>query len=312
MSPTGRLAPSPTGYLHLGHARSFLLAYWHARSRAGRLVLRLEDLDVERVQPGAIEATLRDLEWLGLDWDGAPHIQSTQRAPIEAAALELLQRGLAYPCTCTRREIQEALSAPQQGVEKACYPGTCRDRYASIEEARAQSGREPALRLRVPPGPLSLHDEFCGEFTSDVALEVGDFPILSRMGHPSYQLAVVVDDARMGVNEVLRGDDLLSSAARQWHLQRALGLAHPRWWHVPLVVDEHGRRYAKRSDDLALQELRARGVDPRHLVAWVARRSGFEDCEPSWPRELTARFDLARVPRAPVVCTAADLAELGS
>ena len=310
---TGRLAPSPTGHLHLGHARSFLLAWWHARSRGGRLVLRLEDLDVERVKPGMLEATLSDLEWLGLDWDGAPVVQSAHTEAFEAAVATLLARGLAYPCVCTRKEISEAQSAPHLGQEKGRYPGTCRGRYASLEEARARSGREPAVRLVVEPGPVELVDEFCGPFTADVAAEVGDFPIARRAGAPAYQLAVVVDDARGGIDEVVRGDDLLSSAARQWLLQRALGLPHPRWWHVPLVTDAAGRRLAKRSDALSLAELRARGVEARAVVSWVARQSGLagEAREPRSACDFLAGFRIDRVPRTPVLCTPAHLAELG-
>lgn len=310
---TGRLAPSPTGHLHLGHARSFLLAWWHARSRGGRIVLRLEDLDVERVKPGMLDGTLRDLEWLGLDWDGEIVIQSAHAEAFEAAVATLLERGIAYPCVCTRKEIAQAQSAPHDGQEKSRYPGTCRARFASLAQARARSGREPAVRLLVEPGRLEFVDEFRGPFSADVAAEVGDFPIARRAGAPAYQLAVVVDDARGGIDEVVRGDDLVSSAARQWLVQRALGLPHPRWWHVPLVTDAEGRRLAKRSDDLSLAELRARGVDARAVVSWVARRSGLVEAarEPRAAAEFLSEFRIERVPREPVHCASADLAELG-
>jgi len=308
---TGRLAPSPTGHLHLGHARSFLLAWWHARARGGRIVLRLEDLDVERVKPGMIQDTRADLEWLGLDWDGELWIQSEHAHAFDEAVRQLLARGLAYPCVCTRKEIAESQSAPHAGAEKARYPGTCRGKYATLEAARQASGRDPAVRLLVQPGRLELVDEFCGPFSADVHAEAGDFPIARRAGAVAYQLAVVVDDARQSVGEIVRGDDLLSSAARQWLVQQALGLPHPRWWHVPLVTDEHGRRLAKRSDDVSLARIRAAGIDPRALIAWVARRSGIADAVPSSARELLPRFAIERVPRAPVRCGPADLAELG-
>jgi len=307
----GRLAPSPTGHLHLGHARSFLLAWWHARARGGRIVLRLEDLDVERVKPGLQGETRRDLEWLGLDWDGEAWVQSEHAEAFDVAVHELLARRLAYPCVCTRKEIAEAQSAPHAGAEKARYPGTCRGKYASLEEARAASGRDPAVRIVVEPGRLDLFDEFSGPFSADVHAEVGDFPIARRAGAVAYQLAVVVDDARQEVNEVVRGDDLLSSAARQYLVQQALGLPHPRWWHVPLVTDEAGRRLAKRSDDISLARLRSAGIDPRALVAWVARRSGIEAREPAAARDLVGSFDMARVPREPVCCGREALAELG-
>lgn len=308
---TGRLAPSPTGHLHLGHARSFLLAWWHARARNGRIVLRLEDLDVERVKPGMIADTRRDLEWLGLDWDGEVWIQSEHAQGFDSAVQQLLGRGLAYPCVCTRKEIAESQSAPHAGTDKARYPGTCRGKYATIDEARADTGRDPAVRLIVQPGRLELVDEFAGPFVQDVHADAGDFPIARRAGAVAYQLAVVVDDARQQVGEVVRGDDLLPSAARQWLVQQALGLPHPRWWHVPLVTDEHGRRFAKRSDDVSLARLRSAGIDPRALVAWVARRSGIEAPEPASAREFTPAFDMARVPREPVRCTPEALAELG-
>ena len=311
---TGRLAPSPTGHLHLGHARSFLLAWWHARSRGGRIVLRLEDLDVERVKPGALEDTRRDLEWLGLDWDGEVWIQSEHVEAFEAAVRSLLERGLAYPCVCTRKEIAEAQSAPHDaapGAEKSRYPGTCRGKYPSLDAARRATDRDPAVRLLVEPGRLDLVDEFSGPFSVDVQAETGDFPIARRAGAPAYQLAVVVDDARQEVTEIVRGDDLLSSAARQHLVQRALRLPHPRWWHVPLVTDAAGVRLAKRSDSVSLARLRAAGLDPRELVRWVARRSGIDAPERASARELLPRFDMARVPREPLRCLPQDLAELG-
>ncbi len=333
---TGRLAPSPTGHLHLGHARSFLLAWWHARSRGARIVLRLEDLDVERVKPGMIADTRADLEWLGLDWDGELWIQSEHAQAFDEAVQQLLARGLAYPCVCTRKEIAEAMSAPHDAprtpisastsdpgssglpgsapdpaAEKSRYPGTCRGKYATLEEARRATGRDPAVRLIVHPGRLDLVDEFAGPFSSDVHADVGDFPIARRAGAVAYQLAVVVDDARQGVGEIVRGDDLLSSAARQWLVQQALGLPHPKWWHIPLVTDEHGRRLAKRSDDLSLAKIRAARIDPRQLVTWVARRSGIEAREPASARDLAPQFDMARVPREPVRCDGKALAELG-
>jgi glutamyl-tRNA synthetase len=305
----GRLAPSPTGRLHLGHARSFLLAWWHARSRGGQIVLRMEDLDRERVKAGMSDGVLRDLEWLGLDWDGSVRVQSEDVEPMRAALRALIDRGLAYACVCTRKEIREAQSAPHAGAESERYPGTCRGRFASLEEAERFAGRAPAVRFRVAPGQVEIDDEFAGRFTCDVEHESGDFPIARGLDAFAYQLAVVVDDARMGVNEIVRGDDLLPSAARQKLLQDALSLPHPRWFHVPLVVDESGRRLAKRSDDLSLATLRERGVDARRVVAWIARRSGFAADEPCTASELTPSFDMKSVPHASVVVGPGDMAE---
>jgi glutamyl-tRNA synthetase len=300
-APVGRLAPSPTGRLHVGHARSFLLAWWHARSRGGRIVLRIEDLDRARVRPGAVEDCLRDLEWLGLDWDGEPLLQSADTAPLQAAALELLARGQAYACTCSRKDIEAALSAPHAGDAETRYPGTCRDRYASPAAAEAETGQSAGIRFRVPPGPVLWEDGLHGTVASDVAAEVGDFLVARRDGVFAYQLAVVVDDARQGVDEVVRGDDLVPSTARQGLLQEALGLPSPRWHHVPLVVDASGRRLAKRDDDLALSTLRAAGADPRLLVAWAARSAGRDVGERVSAAELVEGFVLADVARAPAV-----------
>jgi glutamyl-tRNA synthetase len=310
-SVVGRLAPSPTGHLHLGHARSFLVAWWHARARGGRIVLRIEDLDVERVKPGMIDETLRDLEWLGLDWDGEPWLQSRGLAAIQAAAESLVARGQAYPCVCTRAEIEAAQSAPHGPDAAGRYPGTCRGKYTSLAAAEHATGRKAALRFVVPPGPVTIADGVLGEHTFDVSRDAGDFPILRRAGAPAYQLAVVVDDARQGVTEVVRGADLVDSAARQKLLQQALALESPRWWHIPLVVDATGRRFAKRSDDIALARLRASGIDARAVVAWVARRSGIADAEHGSAAEFAPRFAMSRLPHEPVVVTAEAFAELG-
>jgi len=299
--PIGRLAPSPTGLLHVGHARSFLLAWWSIRSRGGTLRLRLEDLDTSRVKPGMEEACLRDLEWLGLDWDGPLLRQSERRDELLGVAHQLLRDGRAYPCVCTRREIAEALSAPHGPLAGGVYPGTCRGQYADLESARRASGREPALRLQVEPGVVRVRDLLAGELAQDVAREVGDFPITSRDGQPAYQLAVVVDDAHQGVTEVLRGDDLLESTPRQRYLQELLGLEVPTWVHVPLVLDVDGQRLAKRHDALSLEALRGAGIDPRCLVCWLARSAGLPAPERATAAELVALYDPASIPREAVI-----------
>ncbi|MCC6215086.1 MAG: tRNA glutamyl-Q(34) synthetase GluQRS [Polyangiaceae bacterium] len=295
----GRLAPSPTGHLHVGHAWAFLLAWWSARARGGRVVLRLEDLDTSRARPALADDVRRELEWLGLDWD-AERLQSRGRDRLVAAAEALAARGLAYPCTCTRGDLARSASAPHAGDAEPRYPGTCRDRYTSAAEATRASGRAPCLRLRVPPGPVAFRDEHHGPQAFDVLAEVGDFPVCRRDGVPAYQLAVVVDDAADGVTEVVRGADLLPSTARQLLLQRALSLPVPTWRHVPLVVDAAGRRLAKRSDDLALATLRAAGADPRAIVEWAARAAGLGALGRARADELTPRFSWADVPRAPI------------
>lgn len=299
-APVGRLAPSPTGLLHLGHARTFLLAFWHTRSRAGQLLLRMEDLDGPRAEMRFADAALRDLTWLGLDWDGPVFVQSSGLERLNTAVASLIAQGKAYPCVCSRGDIRNAQSAPHAGALEPRYPGTCRGLYSSLAEAERQSGRAAGARLLVPEGSITIHDGVSGVSTWDVARDVGDFLIAKRDKAPAYQLAVAVDDHAQGVTEVLRGADLLPSAARQWHVQHALGLAHPAWFHVPLVTDGAGRRLAKRENDLSLAELRGGGTDPRAIVAWVARSSGIAVEDRVTAREVTPHFQLAAVPKAPV------------
>jgi glutamyl-tRNA synthetase len=303
-SPVGRLAPSPTGLLHLGHARTFLLAFWHIRARGGRLLMRMEDLDGPRAEMRFADAALTDLEWLGLDWDGPVLVQSTELLRLNAAVAALIDAGKAYPCVCSRGDIRSAQSAPHADSPEPRYPGTCRGRYSSFAEAERQSGRAAGARLLVPEGSVAIEDGVTGTSTWDVARDVGDFLIAKRDKAPAYQLAVVVDDHAQGVNEVLRGADLLPSAARQWHVQDALHLPHPAWFHVPLVTDASGRRLAKREADLSLAELRAGGTDPRAIVAWAARSAGIPISERVTPAEVTPHFRLATLPKEPVALDA--------
>lgn len=289
--PTGRLAPSPTGLLHLGHARTFLLAWWSARSQGGAIRMRIDDLDRERSTQEYGEQALFDLEWLGLDWDGPPEYESAGVESMQRAIRTLIEQGHAYPCSCTRTEVRDAQQAPQQGVYEVRYPGTCAQRARSLEQAEQESGRAPAIRLRVPAGPIDFFDGVFGPQSHDVQAEIGDFVIARRDGSPAYQLAVVCSDASQRVTEVVRGADLLPSAARQLILQRLLGLPEPRWQHVPLVEDPNGRRLAKRARDLDLRELRERGVDPRTIVAWAARSAGLQVPARTTAREVLPVFD---------------------
>jgi glutamyl-tRNA synthetase len=309
--PVGRLAPSPTGFLHLGHARSFLLAYWHARSRAGFLKLRLDDLDGERCRPEFADAALFDLEWLGLEWDGPVYRQSQGRNAMIRAAVGLVARSLAYPCVCSRSEIRALQNAPHGDDGEQRYPGTCRGRYRSLAAAEGETSRPAGIRFIVADAPVTIADGFAPATTFDVAAQSGDFLIARRDGRPAYQLAVVLDDAHQGVTEVVRGSDLLASTARQRLLQSALGLTAPRTFHVPLVVDASGRRLAKRADDLSLRDLRASGIDARAIVAWAARSAGIDAPERVGVGEVTSVFDLERVPRDPVVVTERTVQSLG-
>ncbi|MFO1077636.1 MAG: tRNA glutamyl-Q(34) synthetase GluQRS [Planctomycetota bacterium] len=261
----GRLAPSPTGALHLGNARTFLLAWLSVRSRGGTLLLRIEDIDGPRNKRGAGEAAIADLAWLGLDWDGEPVLQSARTALYAAAVERLVAAGQVYPCVCSRKEVEEAGSAPHEaGDDGPVYPGTCRGRYADLGAARAATGREAALRFLVDVGAVPFDDLFAGPQPGRIR---GDFVIQKRDGDPAYQLAVVVDDAAQGVTEVVRADDLLPSTPRQLLLYGALGLRPPVFAHVPLVIGADGLRLAKRHGDTSLRHLRERGRPPRRSSA---------------------------------------------
>ncbi|HTM44927.1 MAG TPA: tRNA glutamyl-Q(34) synthetase GluQRS [Polyangiaceae bacterium] len=309
---TGRLAPSPTGLLHLGHVRTFVLAWCSARSRAGRLLLRFDDLDAQRSKPEFADAALEDLAWLGLDWDEPITWQSSQQDRYAVALQQLTDMGLCYPCVCSRLDVQDAVAAPHQGQEglEPHYPGTCRGLFASLEEARRKTGKAASLRYRVPEGFVEFDDRVWGPQRIDVAQSVGDFVVARRDGTAAYQLAVVVDDAAAGVTEVVRGADLLESTARQWLLQRSLGLAHPNWAHLPLLLDDQGRRLAKRSDSLSIRALRQAGCDPQRVVAWIARSVGLGVGDKCWPRELLSGFDLAKIAAEPERNTAPKMTAL--
>jgi glutamyl-tRNA synthetase len=295
----GRLAPSPTGALHLGNARTFLLAWLSVRARGGTILLRVEDIDGPRVKPGAIAATVADLRWLGLDWDGDAVLQSSRLTDYAAAVAKLLAASRIYPCVCTRSEIEDAASAPHESADDGpVYPGTCRGRFASIEAACVETGREPALRFRVDREAVPFEDAFHGPQHGRVA---GDFVVQKRDGGPAYQLAVVVDDADQGVTDVVRADDLLPSTPRQLLLYGALGLPPPRFCHVPLVVGEDGLRLAKRHGDTSLRWLRDQGVTADRLVGHLAFLCGLrQKGAKCTARELLADFDLDKLPRQPV------------
>ncbi len=304
----GRLAPSPTGGLHLGHARTFLIAWLAARHRGGRVILRIEDLDASRVRADAAEQAVVDLEWLGLDWDegpdrpgpSAPYIQS-QRLTLYENALERLKAAESvYPCTCTRADIARASSAPHPEDEGPTYPGTCTGRSAG--EAKNLGDRPFCWRFRVLAGAVEWNDVFLGQQRLDPARLGGDFIVARHTVGPSYQLAVVVDDAAMAVNQVIRGNDLVPSTPRQILLYRSLELPVPRFGHVALAVGSDGRRLAKRDGSLKLANLRLAGVDPRRLVGAILRSCDWSaDGAPASPREAIGRYDPARLPPTPWV-----------
>ena len=274
-SGTGRYAPSPSGDLHLGNLRTAILAWAMARRGGKPFYVRVEDLD--RVRPGAAERQLADLQAMGLDWDVSPGsaaestegkeagvlYQSTRLAAYERAVQRLREAGLVYECYCTRREIQEASSAPH-GAPGA-YPGTCRGlSEAQREERRAQ--RPPALRLRAERTSYTVHDDFYGLYTG----LVDDFVLVRNDGTYAYNLTSVVDDAFVRVEQIVRGDDLLPSAPRQAYLAGLLGLPQPRYAHVPLALNEEGKRLAKRDGAVTLPQLQEAGVTIPEVLGWIA------------------------------------------
>ncbi len=312
----GRYAPSPTGALHVGNARTALLAWLQVRAQGGAFVLRIEDLDRPRTVPGAAERLCEELRWLGLDWDEGPdvggpfgpYVQSERTASYNEALRSLQARGRLYPCFCSRQEIARAASAPHGPQDDGPrYPGTCRALAPEVAAARATAGRSPALRFQVAPGPVSFCDGVRGPLAVDVDATVGDFVVRRADGLHSYQLAVAVDDALMAITDVLRGDDLLTSAPRQVQLLHALGLATPRYAHVPLVLGPDGERLAKRNGEVQLGWLRERGVAPERLVAELARSAGLADVKAVSARELVQGFDLARLSRAPAAFNASSV-----
>lgn len=248
-----------------------------------------------------IDAARTDLEWLGLDWDGAVSVQSEGLDRMVTAIERLVASGHAYACVCSRADVRQAQSAPQQGVEEIRYPGTCRGRFSSPHEAEARTGRAAGIRFRVPEGAVRFEDCLHGSCVFDVARDVGDFLIARRSGAPAYQLGVVVDDAAQGITDIVRGDDLLPSTARQYLLQDALQVPHPTWTHVPLVVDASGKRLAKRTDALSLAALRGHSVDPRSVVRWAACTCGLIAEQRVTAAEMVPFFRLAALPREPVI-----------
>ncbi|MDR1520604.1 MAG: tRNA glutamyl-Q(34) synthetase GluQRS [Planctomycetota bacterium] len=328
----GRLAPAPTGALHLGNARTFLVAWLRARLAGGRLILRLEDLDHPKVKPGAAIEAYRDLAWLGLEWDAGPSasfppysesaadaddpfVQSRRREEYRDILARLRRQGKAYPCVCARKELDSFRSAPNAGedLRERRYPGTCRDRFPDAGAARAAvGGREIGWRFRVADGARTrFNDGFYGPRSGILSEWSGDF-LIARGEQAGYQLAVVADDHAQGVTEVARGADLLPSTERQLALYRELGFAPPAFFHLPLVVGPDGRRLAKRHGDSRLSQLRRAGRRPERVLGWLAKSLGWrERLAETTLTEIRDSCDFARLPREPAVLLPGDLAWLG-
>lgn len=268
---TTRLAPSPTGDLHLGNVRSLLLGWAIARGQDWRVVLRHEDLDQERSEDGGCEAIESSLAWLGITWDGPALRQSDDLEPYRAAMIHLAEQRRIFASDLSRREIREAAGAPH-GKGPVVFPPSLRPKDPSAFLFNDQEGN---YRLTVEPGGEQVRDELQGDREFDPSTEVGDMIVWTRNGRPSYQLAVVVDDDRQNVTDVIRGDDLFSSAARQQRLRRDLGMAgSPRWWHLPMVYDQQDRRLSKRDGDAGILALREAGISAERVIGLVAAWAG--------------------------------------
>ena len=287
----GRFAPTPSGRMHLGNVFAAMVAWLSVRSQGGSLVLRMEDLDTQRTSDEYAEVLRQDLLWLGLDWDAETQPQSRRSGVYDRYFAQLADRGLLYPCYCTRSQLH-SVNAPHLADGTYVYPGTCRD---LTPEQRAAMGRAPAWRVKVPDSVWELDDLLQGHYRENLACDCGDFVVRRADGLYVYQLAVTVDDAEAGVTEVVRGVDLLSSAPRQMYLQELFGFPHPRYGHVPMLLAPDGRRLSKRDRDLDLGELR-KHVSPEALIGTLAFSAGLiEKNEKISARELAAEFDWAKL-----------------
>ena len=308
MAVTGRFAPSPSGRIHLGNILCCLLAWLSARQKGGRVILRIEDLDTARCPRRYGEQMCRDIQWLGLDWDEGPVIggpsgpyEQSRRTALYQAALERLEaQGLVYPCFCTRAELHAA-SAPHREDGQVVYPGTCRGLTAEQAAERARrTGRAPALRLWVPEEEITFIDGHMGEYGEWLPADCGDFLLRRSDGVFAYQLAVVVDDAAMGVTEVVRGADLLASTPRQLLLYRLLRLEAPAFYHFPLLLGSDGQRLSKRNADAGLDTLGER-YTASEILGKLAYLAGFNpSAEPRSGESLLADFAWEKVPRADI------------
>lgn len=297
----GRFAPSPSGRIHLGNLLCCLLAWLSARQKGGKVVLRIEDLDTARCKRPYAEQMIEDLCWLGLTWDegpgvggpDGPYYQSERTALYEQALDKLRSMGLVYPCYCTRAELHAA-SAPHRSDGQAVYPGTCRHLTAAEREKKT---RAPATRLMVPDETWSFTDGHMGHYGENLLHECGDFLLRRSDGMFAYQLAVVVDDAAMGVTEVVRGSDLLSSTPRQLYLYDLLGLKAPEFIHFPLLLAPDGRRLSKRDADAGLDDLRFK-LTAEEILGRLAYLGGFNPtAQPKTAEELLKDFHWEKVPK---------------
>jgi glutamyl-tRNA synthetase len=311
-----RLAPSPTGALHLGNVRTFLVNWALARRSGWHLPLRIEDLDSPRIKPESVRQIHDIFAWLGITFDGIPITQSHDLTPYRTAMRTLAERRHLFACTLTRAEIEHAASAPHAGDHELVFPRHLRPdptHHPSTNDVQLRDNTN--YRFIVNDENITIHDRIMGRTTFRPRDDIGDFIVWTRRGTPAYQLAVVVDDIRQHVTDVVRGDDLLPSAARQTLLYRALGHTPPDWWHLPLVYGTDGLRLAKRHGDTRITTYRDQGVRPERVIGLMARWSGVDTGPAAGgtgdQREMTAdafaeAFDLDRLPRTRVVFTRED------
>lgn len=306
----GRFAPSPTGRMHLGNVYTALISWLAARSAGGRWILRIEDLDPQRSRTEYARQIEDDLHWLGLDWDEGglddrgphgPYSQSRRSHLYENALARLRATGLTYPCRCTRADLN-ASSAPHASDGRRIYPGTCRPAAVPpFQAVEPGTDRPAATRLYVPDTPVAFTDAVFGPQTVDLARECGDFVLRRADGAWAYQLAVVVDDADMEVSQIVRGADLLASAAQQDYLRQILGLPPVQYAHLPLVCNAGGRRLSKRDPDLDMAHLR-RDRTPQQIIGLAARLAGLNPAGRSVrPADLLADFSFSRIQATPTV-----------
>ena len=296
--PAGRFAPSPSGDLHIGNLRTALLAWLFARSSGRDFLIRMEDLDTGRTRPGSAQRQLEELSAIGLDWSEPVAAQSDRLDFYARVVAELTAAGETFECFCTRREIQEAPSAPH--APPGAYPGTCRD-LTDMQRTQRRRERPAAIRLRAAVSEFTVRDQLHGEYTGDV----DDFVLLRGDGTPAYNLAVVVDDAATGIDQVVRGDDLLSSTPRQAYLATRLGYAVPEYAHVPMVLNQSGVRLSKRDGAITLEQLAEHGCGAETVVSLMAESLDLAaHGETVTTSQLLDRFDPAALPRAPWTFTA--------
>ena len=295
----GRFAPTPSGNMHAGNALCYLLAWLSARSQGGKIVLRVEDTDLARMSPAATEQTFSDLLWLGLDWDEGPSFQSRRTEIYDEYFRALEERGAVYPCFCSRKDVRLA-AAPHEEDRAALYPGTCRD-LSSEQAAEKMKTRAPAWRLRLEDTEVSFSDMLRGDFSCAILREYGDFPIRRADGVYCYQFTAALDDALMGITEVVRSRDLISSSPWQVYIQRLFGFEPPRFLHIPLLLDEDGKRMAKRDFSLSLRQIRQHYA-PEEVVGRLGYLAGLQASPaPKTAAELLALFDPEKLPREDIV-----------